>query len=702
MTVKIIKKINGCSNIKKLKQEFKLFFGKFPNACVMCDCNGAIVEFNNHFVKLMQDNGEKVKNLSIFELLQSDQSDITSTYLNKMINGETTVITSSLSVDGKNINNVDVTLIPIIKIRNFIGMYAIFINCTEYAQKENSCSIREIDDADYKIELEKKLLYISTYDELTQLPNRTYFNSQIEYQCNDAIKKDYSFALMILNIDGFKYINDAIGYELADQLLIQVTQRLKNFLGEKQFLSRYSGIRFAIIATEANNTDEYEHLAGSLLKLFNKPFKIDKFELYLTASIGISIFPKDAQDCDSLKKYASIALSFSKRQGKNRYEFHSPDMKITSYKQFMLRTDLRKAIENNQIKIYYQPKVDLKTYNIVSAEALLRWEHPNWGIIMPDEFIPIAEETGLIIDLGNWILKEVCHTYKQWIKDKMPTIKISINYSLVQFLENNFIKNIKNTIKEFELNPDFLIIEITESMLINDYEQIISHIKKLKSMGIQIALDDFGTGFSSLEYLNKFKLDMLKIDCSFIKNIPTDQTSKLITKFIINLAQELDINVVAEGIETFEQLSYLQSINCPMGQGYIFSKAVPSKDFVKVLADKKCTPEGANNINDMEKTSSYEEKRSYFRVEFSKPLETEMTILEINKQKVNVGNAKVLIKDMGPGGLCFVSNILFPIKKDIILQFTTELLGQKSNCMVLLSGLKKLNINYIDTVLNLQ
>lgn len=528
-------------------------------------------------------------------------------------------------------------------------------------------------DVTKKIELEKKMKYIATHDELTKLPNVVYFNEQIKKQCEDAKEEGYTFALMKLEIDEIKYVNNTLGYELGDELLIQTSQRLKAFLGEERFICRHSGDRFAIIIPRLKTIEEYENKAREIIDIFSQPFRLKMYEVNVTVNIGISVFPNDAQDSDDVLKHANSALTLAKLRGKNKYEFYYPNMDVHNYKRFTLRNDLYKAAEKEQFRVYYQPQVSLSTGEILAAEALIRWEHPTWGLVPPNEFIPLAEETGLVVNLGNWMLREVCLNYKRWLESGLPAIKVSINYSSIQFLEENLVDNIGKTIAEFGLNPNFLIIEITESILQTNFEQVRSNIKKLHALGIQVALDDFGTGFSSLACLNSFSIDILKIDRSFIKNIPSDETSTILTRSIINLAKELKIKLVAEGIETWEQLLYLRELKCYTGQGYLYSKPVPTKEFEKILEQGKYKPV-ADNIISIE---SHKERRRFYRIELPYLLETDMTILEVKGQKTKVGNTKVLVKNVGPGGICFVSNIRFPANREIILQFTTQILGQE-------------------------
>ncbi|WP_326907292.1 sensor domain-containing protein [Sedimentibacter sp. MB31-C6] len=445
-------------------------------------------------------------------------------------------------------------------------------------------------DITRRVEMEKKMAYISTHDELTNLPNRTYFNRKLSIQCLHAKNTNTKFALIMLDVDGFKNINYSLGFERGNKLIKEIVLKLRSFLGETIFISRYSEDHFAIIVQGLRKQEEYESIVRKLIKLFSKPFIVDKLELDVTVNLGICIYPDEAKDADSLRKQTMNALIRAKKDGKNRFKFFSIGLDIQNYKEFIIRNDFRHAIERNELRIYYQPIINLKTNEILGAEVLARWEHPDWGIIKPEEFIPLAEDTGLIIEVGKWILREVCRNYNQWMIEGKSNIKVAVNYSSIQFYEKKFVENILKTIDEFDLNPNFLIMEITENIFLEKGDNVISNISKLQSYGIQIALDDFGTGYSSLAYLNSFNIDILKLDGSFIKNITTDEANTVITKHVITMAQELKIKLVAEKIENFQQLSYLKELNCFAGQGYIYSKPVPLGDFNEILSKEKCMP----------------------------------------------------------------------------------------------------------------
>ena len=521
---------------------------------------------------------------------------------------------------------------------------------------------RDITD---RIEKQKEIEHIATHDELTQLPNRVCFRKKICQLCEEQDKIENDFALVMLDIDGFRYVNDALGYQLGDQLIVQVTKRLRDFLGDDGFICRYSGDQFVIIVQNLHKSWAYEQVAKKITALFKDTYKVDLYELDITVSMGISMFPHDEADPDKLINFANISLLQSKHEGKNRYKFYSSDIGIQIYKQVVLRNDLLKAIERNQFEVYYQAQVKLKSSDILAAEALIRWNHPEWGMVSPNEFISLAEETGFIINLGNWMLREVCKNYKKWMDDGMAPIKVSVNYSSIQFFERNFVENIINTINEYDLEPHFLIMEITESVFMKNPEKAIIDIKRLKAFGIQVALDDFGTGFSSLAYLNSFNIDILKIDRSFIKNVMVDEASTIITKSVIDLAQELNIKLVAEGIENWEQLSYLKGLNCYTGQGFLYNKPMPISEFERLLKEEKCIP-----TEQIAEKKDGRNNRKYLRIKLPKVLEADMSIPDIPGKKFKVAKTKVEIKNISSEGLCFKASIRLPVNKELFIQFT--------------------------------
>lgn len=551
-------------------------------------------------------------------------------------------------------------------------------------------------DVTKRVETERKMYHTANYDELTGLPNRSYFKNELAASCRAAKEEGSLLAVMMLDFDGFKYINGALGFQSGNQMIIQMMIRLRALLGDENFISRYSEDQFAVIVKNLMNLEAYEAMARSIVGLFSQAFKVDVYEFDVTMNMGISIFsasdrdfeeqedeepeekePEEEQDGEQdgelLIKHANIALLWAKKEGKNHCRFYATVISIENYKQFELRNDLRRAIEKKQFEVFYQPVIKLKTNEILSAEALIRWNHPDWGLVSPNEFIYLAKETGVIIEMGKWMLREICKNYKNWMRKGFPQIKMAINFSSIQFYEKDFSKNIKGILDEFGLDPKFLIIELTEDLLIEDGNKAIHDIQKLQSLGIKVALDDFGTGFSSLTYLNTFNIDILKMDGAFLKDVMTDEAIAVIARTIVRLVRELKIELVAEGIENWEQLSFLREINCHAGQGYIYSRPLELEAFEKILENGKCKPALSNNNY----LKPQIERRNFFRLDFHQFLKADLTILKIKDKKMNLGNTKILIENIGPGGICFISNIKFPIEREFTLQFSTFLLDKK-------------------------
>ncbi|HHU77673.1 MAG TPA: EAL domain-containing protein [Clostridiales bacterium] len=339
-----------------------------------------------------------------------------------------------------------------------------------------------------------------------------------------------------------------------------------------------------------------------------------------------------------------------------------------------LQLDIKKAIALGQFRIHLQPIINLETYEIIGAEAFIRWDHHIYGTLLPEEFISIAEESKFILEMGDWVLNEVCRHYKNWMKEDLPPVKISVNVSSLQFLQKDFADHINSIINFYGLKPDFLMIEILERVMIRDYQQIKSSIEKLHEMGIRVALDDFGTGFSSMEYLSRLNIDTLKIDQLFVRPLPHDKTNSAIVDAILTLAKKLDILAIAEGIETDEQLDFLKKSGCRYGQGYYFSVPLPPAECKKLIQARYLIPKPVSRT-----PADIQDKRAYPRYKFHQYLEASMTILRCNGQDVNVGSTLVLIQDISGGGLCYYSTVSLPLKNNLFIKFSTSLLGRHVN-----------------------
>ncbi|GGH78506.1 diguanylate cyclase (GGDEF)-like protein/PAS domain S-box-containing protein [Pullulanibacillus pueri] len=416
------------------------------------------------------------------------------------------------------------------------------------------------------------------YDSLTGLANRNKLREHLTELLN---KKEGYFAVLFLDLDRFKVINDTKGHSFGDLLLIHVATRLKKIVQNNGLVSRYSGDEF-IIVLDSLHRHEVKAIAQSIIKAFDLPLMINDEEFFITTSIGISLSPNDGLDQETLIKHADTAMYLSKERGKNNFQFYTPNLNEAYLRKIDLETRLRKAMEHRQLTLHYQPQFHLETGKIVGIEALIRWNHPELGTIPPCEFIPLAEETGLIVKLGQWIILKAIQQNKQWQQAGFPLLPIAVNVSVKQLQEEHFIDFIEKALEDTGLNAHYLELEITESIM-QDVDQSIERLNALKALGLKIAIDDFGTGYSSLNYLQYLPIDYIKIDKTFIDNIIDKDTCGSIVTSIISMAQSLNFDVIAEGIENEKQVQYLIENQCKVGQGYYYSKPLPSQEIENLL-----------------------------------------------------------------------------------------------------------------------
>ncbi|AST90843.1 hypothetical protein BC6307_05860 [Sutcliffiella cohnii] len=418
----------------------------------------------------------------------------------------------------------------------------------------------------------EQINYLAYYDSITTLPNRNALNKFLQ----EAIEKSESFALMLLDLDRFKYINDNLGHDAGDILLKQVSKRLKGFLGNKAFLSRYGGDEFVLLLKDIDE-EKVKRVASGIIEKLSYPFILEKNEYYITSSIGICMYPRDGEHADVLLKNTDTAMYAAKERGRNAYRFFDDNMDVQYKKKLEFEQGIRRGLKNGEFQLFYQPQVNLSTDKIIGLEALIRWQHPTKGLIPPNEFIPIAEETGLIVELGDWVLETACKQLEFWQLKGLPSIRIAVNVSIHQFLNENFVNRVDHILYETGLPSNLLELEITENVMRN-HEKSIEIMKRL---GIEIALDDFGTGYSSLSVLKSLPIDNLKIDKSFIDDICTEDDQ--IVKSIIQMGKNLNFTLVAEGIENKEQLQLLKKYKCHIGQGFCFCKPLPADEIEKFL-----------------------------------------------------------------------------------------------------------------------
>jgi len=394
-----------------------------------------------------------------------------------------------------------------------------------------------------------------------------------------ARRKETHLALFFLDLDGFKKINDSLGHDAGDLLLQEVALRLTKYMRESDTVSRLGGDEFTIIIDGYSQVSDIIIVVNKILKELSTPFKIGERSVYITASIGVSIYPDDGHDIQELIKNADTAMYAAKEKGKNRYEFYDYEMNRKTLERLTLETCIHRAYDEQQFMVYYQPKINLLDHKVEGAEALIRWNHPSFGFVAPSQFIPLAEETGMIAPIGEWVLRQVCRDLKEWESRGLTGIKVSVNLSTVQFRDPNLVKILDTVIAQEGVDVHSLEMEITESMLMYDVQNSITMMKQLKKMGLSLSIDDFGTGYSSLKYLKEFPVDILKIDKSFIDEIPNNVNDRMIAKAVIDLAHNLGMEVIAEGVEKLEQVEFLLQNGCPSVQGFYFSKAVDAKAF---------------------------------------------------------------------------------------------------------------------------
>ncbi|WP_405081160.1 EAL domain-containing protein [Paenibacillus chitinolyticus] len=519
-----------------------------------------------------------------------------------------------------------------------------------------------------------ELHQLAFYDYLTGLPNRRYLENELTDTIKSTNKKQSKIAVMQLGLDRFKYVNETLGYSYGDELLKMAANRISSCIGAgNTILSRIGEDNFTVIVRDLKNEKQVKVLSANILKEIQKPFYIDQYELFLTTSIGISIFPSDGNDGGTLLKNADIALARAKENGKNNYQFYTSSMNVNTFRIFSLEKGLRKAISNEEFEIYYQPKVCPRSGTILGAEALIRWNHPEWGIVSPAEFIPLAEETGLILPIGDWISRTVCEHLSKWDRLGLKKVPVSINISPKSFLERDYVSNLHDTLQTFGVHGKWIELEITESVFLQHEESIQDTMAELKNLGIRMALDDFGTGYSSLSYLTRFPIDILKIDRSFMKEVTAaNSKEKSITQAIIQMAKSLNMTIVAEGVETLDQLQFLKEHLCDQVQGYIFSRAVPEHEFIMLLSRGTLPPKEAKSESGLHGKDRKAGKRSYF----TPPLHADMTIVKIKGEDIKLGVTEVAIKEIDINDLHFVSTLSLPVSRDFMIQIRAKLLDR--------------------------
>jgi diguanylate cyclase (GGDEF)-like protein len=446
-----------------------------------------------------------------------------------------------------------------------------------------SFAFANFDHVDDKAQADQRIEYLATHDSLTGLPNRVTFSQLLHFAILAARRHDRQFAVLFIDLDRFKIINDSLGHEAGDALLVEIAARLRNCVRACDVVARLGGDEFVVILEETAATDDIERITENLLAVLSQPLQLSGHECHTTASIGIAVYPADGTDEQTLTKNADIAMYLAKEDGKNGFRFFTREGKTRSIEGLALESALRRALERNQLALHYQPKVDMASGEITGVEALLRWTHPELGAVPPAQFIPLAEETGLIVPIGRWVLNEACAQNMAWQRHGLRPITMAVNLSPRQFADERLLRDIDDALAASGMPAAWLQLEVTESMVMRNVPRAARMLEAIRSRGIGLAIDDFGTGYSSMSLMKHFPIDTIKIDRSFVRDLALDSEDQAIAQAIISMGKALGMTVVAEGVETIEQQTFLREHACDESQGFLFSKAIPPRQLAELL-----------------------------------------------------------------------------------------------------------------------
>jgi diguanylate cyclase (GGDEF)-like protein/PAS domain S-box-containing protein len=448
-------------------------------------------------------------------------------------------------------------------------------------------SVWMMTDVSERKDAEDRAQYLSYHDALTGLPNQLLMQDRVQQAMIFADRMQTKVALLVADLDRFKTINDILGYNMGNRLLVEVGKHLKQRLHATDTVSRQGGDEFMLLLPNPAGGDAIHAFLPELIASFAEPFHIDGHELATSISVGVSVYPDDGTDFETLLKKADMAMYRAKDAGRNTYRFFSEEMNSDALDQITLHTGLRRALEAEQFVLHYQPQIDIASGALIGAEALIRWNHPELGMISPARFIPVAEETGLIVEIGDWVLHEACREVARWRDAGMFEPVVAVNLSALQFKRGNIEQSVTHALAESGIDPSMLELELTESILIKDTENVLATVQRLKHMGIKLSIDDFGTGYSSLSYLKRFHVDKLKIDQSFIRDLATDSEDAAIVRAVIQMARSLGLSTIAEGVETQRVLELLRIYHCDEVQGYFISRPIPAAEFMAFIANRE-------------------------------------------------------------------------------------------------------------------
>ena len=555
-------------NLKLQTTFFQQLFENSPEGIAILDNEDRIVKANPAFSSLFRYGMEEMQGRPINELIVPEEMAAEATALSgKVLHKE--VISKETYRKRKDGTLVPVSILgyPVMVDAHQAGVFGIYRDITDRKRSD------------------QRLEYLAHHDTMTGLPNRLFFYERLR-QALSAARGRHMLAVLFIDLDRFKEVNDTLGHDIGDIVLQTVAKRLTQCGKENDVVARMGSDEFTFLIPSLDTARDVERAVARINAAFARPFTVASQEFHISTSIGVSLYPSDGEDVDTLMKNADIAMYRAKAQGGNTHEFFAPEMSTMAAEKMALKNRLRKALEQEEFRLHYQPKVDSASEKILGVEALVRWNHPEMGLVAPGKFMEVAEETGLILPIGEWVLSAACTQARDWQASGLPPLSVAVNLSARQFQQKNLVEVVARSLRESRLDPQYLELEITESTAMFDLENTAYVLRRLSDLGIQIAIDDFGKGYSSLAYLKRFPIHSIKIDASFVRDIVTDPDDAAIVKAIITMGHSLKLHVVAEGVETLEQLVFLRAAECDAVQGYFFSRPAAAQEFQALLANQ--------------------------------------------------------------------------------------------------------------------
>ena len=549
--------------LEESEQRFRSLFEHHSDAIFARDLNGRFIESNHSLLRLTQYSPEELKQLNNHPLVIPQEQERNASYFDHALNGIPQTFRSALERKDGSVIEVDIAYVPTVVKQSVVGVYGIIRDITAAANYE------------------RHIAYLATHDELTGLPNRTFLADRLRRVIEQSDAPP--FGILFMDLNRFKMVNDSLGHDKGDLLLQMTAERLRHTVREGDTVVRLGGDEFVVVLENIESTDSMAKVAESLLQAVAQPFQLGGHELTISTSIGGSLYPKDGTDAATLLKHADLAMYHAKRLRPGSFRFFDPAMNIQVLEQLLTESGLKRALDRNELVLYYQPRIDVSSGTILGVEALVRWLHPERGLIVPEDFIPMAEELGIIGVVGEWVLNTACRQNQAWQDAGLIPVKMSVNISAFQISESGFADILQRGLESAGLNSRWLELEITETSLMKNLDASLVNLQKAKKIGVSISIDDFGTGYSSLAYLKKLPIDTLKIDKSFIQDLVEDSDDATIVSATIALAHNMGLQVVAEGVTTLAQMEFLLERSCHAMQGYLFSRPVSAEEFTREL-----------------------------------------------------------------------------------------------------------------------